>query len=112
MATVAQVCEEWTDNWNKNQIDTVIDYFRNFLYLPVLLINDDLFELELSDNDNPILKRVESSRLVFNYHYNQRPQTTVIFVITKNGLADFLTQMLEVEATVENNMIEARKSNA
>ena len=83
------------------------DYFRHFLYLPVLLINDKLFELQ-----NGELKETDSSILIHNYHYKNEPKMAYVFVVTKKGFPTFLNSMLKLEDEVEQKMINTRKSSA
>lgn len=45
---IVNYCDETVESWNDREIKD--EYLRNFLYLPVLLINDDLFELTVSKN--------------------------------------------------------------
>jgi hypothetical protein len=84
------------------------DYLRNFLYLPILLINEDLYELDIDKNNQNKLKKVEHSYLVFNYHYKQEPQTSIVHIVTKIGLEDLLKEILNAEKKVQNNMIKAK----
>jgi hypothetical protein len=102
---ITYYCEEKARAWNDEERTYRDDYFRNFLYLPVLLINDDLYELEVNDDNNNNLKKVDRSYLVFNYHYKQQPQTSIVHVVTKTGLKDFLVEILKAEKKVEENMI-------
>lgn len=110
---LTQYCEEmiepWANNKSRHQGD---NWFRNFLYLPVLLINDDLFELEITDDNKNVLKKVDSSRLIFNYHYKQEPKTSIIYVVTKSGLEEFLKKVLLVEKKVEESMIDLWQGDA
>lgn len=104
LSKITQYCEEMVKLYDECEEDT---YFRHFLYLPILLINDELYEL----NDAKINK-VESSILVYNYYFNKEPKMAYIFVITKKGFPNFIDTMLKVEDNVEQKMIELRKSLA
>ena len=83
------------------------DYFRHFLYLPVLLINDNLFELR-----NDKLEETDFSILVHNYHYKSDPKMAYVFVLTKKGFSSFLNSMLKLEDEVEQKMIIARNKSS
>ncbi len=109
LAKITQYCEEMVKLFDKDLIyenPEKDDYFRHFLFLPVLLINDDLYEL-----NNEKLRKTESSILVYNYHYDKEPKIAYIYVITKNGFPAFIESMLELEDKMELRMIEIRKSN-
>lgn len=110
---LTQYCEEAIEPWQSGgpayEGDT---YFRNFLCLPVLLINEDLYELDIANDNTNELKKVESSRLVFNYHYKQRPHTSIVHVVTKKGLDSFLQELYRIEKIVEKNMIELYHGDA
>lgn len=105
---LVQYCEEQVEMMDTDLIyesprNEKMDYFRHFLYLPVLLINDDLYEFK----DGKMEKR-ESSVLVFNYHYKGDPKMAYVFVLTKPGFKSFIYQMIELERKVETLMKDAR----
>ena len=77
-------------------------YFRHFLFMPVLLINDDLYELK-----NDELEKIDSSILVYNYHYKNEPRMAYVFVVTKRGFPEFIEKMVNLEAVAERLMFEA-----
>lgn len=98
---------EW---WDDKKTDK---YFRDFLFMPVLIIRDDLYELELGEGDKgPTLKKVKQSYLLHNYHYNSEPKSATIFVVTFDGLADFITQMASIKEKVEKNLIDLREKGS
>ncbi len=88
----------YTDNDYKD------DYFRHFLFMPVLLINDELFELQGNK-----IKQVNSSILVYNYHFNKEPKMAYVFLVTKKWFPQFIKQMVKVDKEVEEIMIKTRK---
>ncbi|MBK9801285.1 MAG: hypothetical protein IPP56_16710 [Bacteroidetes bacterium] len=102
-------CEESAAEWNNDTNSKYYPIFRNILYLPVLLIKDDLYTLELNNDNKNLLTKVEKSYLVFNYHYKQFPQTSIIPIITEAGLVSFLNEINSAEKLVEKNMLKARK---
>ncbi len=106
---ITHYCEESIEDWNDPDKEYNGSYFRKFLYLPIILINEDLFELETEDNNDYKLKKVNCSRLVFNYHYKQKPKTAIIHIVTKTGLKDFLIEVLKAEKEVEKNMLKAKE---
>jgi hypothetical protein len=79
-------------------------YLRHFLFMPVLLINEDLYELK-----NEKLIKVESSILVYNYHFNKEPKMAYVFVVTKKGYPKFIKKMLEIENIVGEKMLKIVK---
>jgi len=109
---ITHFCEEAIERWIRDDDDEHIEeYLRNFLYLPVLLINEDLYELEILEAHSK-LKKVECSRLIFNYHYKQEPKSSIVYVVTKAGLHEFLREVLRVEKQVEESMLKAKKGDA
>jgi len=78
-------------------------YFRHWLYLPVLLIKDDLYELTIENNESK-LNKVPFSRLLFNFHFKNKPRSTTIYVVTKPYLKDFLQDMNILEHEVARKM--------
>lgn len=105
LSKLTMYCEECAESNKNNLANSEEKYFRNFLYLPILLINDDLYQLELIENDTTKLTKVDYSRLVFNYHYKQRHCSSIVYVITKHGLDLLLNEILEAEKVVETEMI-------
>lgn len=112
LSKITQYCEEMVKVYDKDLLymsdsDYKDDYFRHFLFMPVLLINDELFEL----NDKK-LNQVDSSILVLNYHYQKEPKMAYIFVVTKKGFPKFIQQMTKLDEKVEQLMIKIKKGVA
>lgn len=113
LSKITQYCEEMVKIYDKDLLyertdsDYKDDYFRHFLFMPVLLINDELFELQ----DNK-LKQVDSSVLVYNYHFAKEPKMAYVFVITKKGFPKFIEQMVKIDEEVEEIMIKIKKGVA
>jgi len=103
---ITQYCEDAVESWEQFENDK---YYRNFIYLPVLLIKDDLYELEIDTGHDPILHKVEESKLLFNYYYKNNPKMATIWVVTKSGFNTFIQKMIQVERNLEQEMIEVKK---
>jgi hypothetical protein len=84
--------------------------FRHWLYLPVLLINDDLFELTI-DESKPKLNKVKYSRLLINFHFDEYLTGTQVYVVTKDYFNDFLQDMNIVESKIAESMLECLNKN-
>ena len=67
LSKITQYCEEEKAHWDDHEIDK---YYRKFVYLPVLLIKEELYELQIIDKANPILHKVNESQLLLQ----RRPQ--------------------------------------
>lgn len=108
IAKIIQYCDECAERWEEEESeDHVHTYLRHFLYMPVLLIKDDLYVLQ-----NDKLNKVDTSILVVNYHYKKQPTMAYVFVITHNGLEKFINNALKLESDVEKKLIKVMKSNA
>lgn len=106
LSKICQYCEEAI---GEREIEEMAgSYLRHFIYLPILLIAEDLFELEYSEENNPKLKKVETSILINNYHYKKVPSMAYIFIVTKKGFPEFMNSMIELENTIEKEMIQNR----
>lgn len=106
ISKITQYCEENIDTENDDIIDD--GYWRNFIYIPVVLIADNLYELHrLKDNSN-VLEKVETSMLFYNYHYKDKASMAYIYFVTKSGLNEFIKKMRFVETEVEKEMVHAR----
>ncbi len=116
IAKITQYCDEVVNRWNNNsdedeEIENYKDdYFRHFLYIPILLINDSLYELDINNENKADLRKVELSKLVYNYHLMDEPKTSVIFVMTKKGLNNFLPQMRTLERKLVEKMMKIKKA--
>lgn len=109
LAKITQYCEERTIE--REIFEEANGYLRHFIYLPILLISDDLFELKLSNDNKPNLTKVDSSILIYNYHDNNNdPTMAFVFVVTKKGFPDFINAMLKLENDIEENMKKIRQA--
>lgn len=110
LAKVIQYCEECSDDhWQETEDVNAIPerFLRHFLYMPILLIKDNLYELK-----NEELKKVDSSILVVNYYHNKHKTMAYVFVVTRKGFDNFISNSLHVENEVEKKLISLRKKNA
>lgn len=110
LTKITMLCEKKIEWWDDKKTDK---YFRDYLFMPVLIIRDDLYELELGEGEaDAKLKKVKQSYLIHNYHYNSEPKSAIIFVVTFDGLVDFLKQMAEIKDKVEDNLIKLREKGS
>ncbi|UJS23571.1 hypothetical protein [Thiothrix winogradskyi] len=108
LAKIIQYCEEKVEDWeNRHNDDSEEKFLRHFLYMPILLIQDDLFLLK-----NDALVKVDSSILVVNYHHQKTARMAYVFVTTKKGLSQFIQDSLLIEKTVGDNLINSIKAMA
>ncbi len=101
-------CEKITTETNELFEEMRTEFFRHWLDLPVLLLSNDLYELNVDDDNNSKLRKVKYSRLLLNFHYNDRPTSTVIYVVTKEYLKGWLLEMEELENSVRTHMKESK----
>ncbi len=87
----------------------ISDWFRSHLHLPVVLLNDDLYEFEIDSTGKNNLRKVDCSKLLFSYHFEDRPRQAIIYIVTKAGLDDFLIKIRDAEELVKKNMLDARE---
>lgn len=66
-------------------------------------INDDLYELTI-EKGNSNLQKVPFSRLMVNFYYNDIPSSSIIYVITKSHLNNFLEKMNSLEQKIITKM--------
>lgn len=107
LAKLCWYCEKRTVETNEWFEESTSKYFRHWLNVPVLLISKDLYELTVGENE-PKLNKVKYSRLLLNFHYNDTPTSTVIFVVTKEHLKEWLEEMDTLETKVRNYMKKSR----
>jgi hypothetical protein len=101
-------CEKRTTETNEFFEEMTNEYFRHWLDLPVLLLSNDLYELNFDEGSNPKLEKVKYSRLLLNFHHNDTPTSTVIYVVTKEYLKDWLLEMEKLENSVRTQMKESK----
>lgn len=85
-------------------------YLRHCRYLPVLIINDNLYELEKIDGEE-ILEKVDNSIYRFNYYYKNKPELVYIHVITKKWLTNFIDSIIKNDESIESKLITIRKKH-
>ena len=110
LAKIIQYCDESVDRWSQDdegEENSKESYLRHFLYMPVLLIQDDLYELK-----NEKLVKVESSILVVNYHHKQQPTMAYVFVVTRKGLSAFIETSIGLEKRIDEKLIKFMRDNA
>lgn len=105
LSKITQYCEEETERWEDFKSD---NYYRRFLFLPVLLIKDHLYELKIDTELEPELHKVDESKLVFNYYFKGNPKISTIWVVTKKGFKKFMKNMVRVERKIEDEMFAVR----
>ncbi len=115
ISKVVQFCDEnkpwWYDRESVGDdadFDYRLQWFRHWLYLPVILLKNDLYELEIVDN-NPILNKTECSQLIFNYHHNNEPKSTLVTFVTESGLEKWLDEISKLEAESEKELLKAKR---
>lgn len=81
--------QKYFDQDNLNSDGKIDEDYRCFFFQPVLLIKDDLYEIDILENDINISK---SEYLTFNYslHYKDKPSFLSIDIITEKYLYDYL----------------------
>jgi hypothetical protein len=110
ISKIVQYCEECTERWESDDEDhdnNDESYLRHFLYMPILLVNEGLYELK-----NGVLLEKDSSIVVVNYIRNNQPSMAYVFVVTKKGFLDFMSMAINLEKEVGEKLVELRKRNA
>lgn len=114
---IVHYCEKQVDSWGgeDSEIDDLqflSDYYRHFLYLPILLLNDDLYELGIDEENNRNLKKVDCSKLLYNYYYKGEPKMSLVYFVTKKGFPDLMKKLIDIEKEVLESMIERKKGSS
>ena len=104
LSKIIQYCDEQVEScdtylWNETPKGRSDRFFRHLLYVPILLVSDNLYQLK-----NNSLEKVESSILVVNYYHSGEPKMAYVFVMTKAGLPKFMDSMRNLEKNVEEIM--------
>lgn len=101
LVKITQYCDEAVEPWEDKVKDR---FFRDFLFLPVLVLGGELYELNIDKRNKPKFKKVQSSKLLYNYHRQDEPMSAIIYVVTKRGFSDFIKNMIELEKQIEEHM--------
>lgn len=80
--------------------------FRHFLYMPILLVRGDLYELQENG-----LKGVTSSTLVVNYYHKGEQRMAFVFIVTKDGFEEFMKGTQKLERDAANKMANIREKS-
>lgn len=102
LSKICQYCEEELISIIGRSAD---DYLRDYLFVPVLLISDDLYELKHSEKEKPSLTKSECSLLMYNYHFEDVPKTAYVFVVTKAGFQSLLDFLEGVKKEIVDSLI-------
>ncbi len=107
LSKIVEYCESRLELFEIGNPESISanEHFRHFLYMPILLINEDLYEMQ----EEKLIK-VESSILVFNYHYKKESKMAYIFVVTKKGFSDFMDKIITLEKSNELKMVKIKKA--
>jgi len=98
---IVQHCDEELEFFTNKSDD---NYLRDFLFMPVLLLGGQLLELTIKKG-KPKFKNVKMSKLMYNYHRNDENKSAIIWVVTKDGLSDFISEMSKTEERVKQNIL-------
>lgn len=101
-------CEKQTIETCELFEEMTYEFFRHWLHLPVLLLRNDLYELNIDEDNSPKLEKVKYSRLLLNFYFNDRPTSTVIYMVTYDYLKEWLLEMENLENTVRIQMKESK----
>ena len=107
ISKIVQYCEECTESWESDNEDHNERCLRHFLYMPILLIKDGLYELK-----NGELLETDNSILVVNYYRNNHPSMAYVFVVTRKGFQDFMSMAVKLEKQVDEKLVALKKGNA
>jgi len=108
LSKITQCCEEFVEYWNNYPLKDQEDadrVHRNLLYLPVVILKDDLYELNVNGADEHVFTKVPYSRLLFSYHYKEVPQSAMVYFVSQPGLDSFIDNMLKAETLAKAFMI-------
>jgi hypothetical protein len=100
LSKITQACEEAVDVWRSSELTNIGKtdrVHRNHLFLPVLIVKDQLYELSVGADGGHNFRQVQSSRLHFAYYYQDEARTALVYVVTQAGLNDFIDEMLDLE---------------
>jgi hypothetical protein len=101
----ADFIEEYEETYDEQSIKEKI--FCHFLYMPVLLVKGDLYELQ---GDN--LKEVKSPTLVVNSYHEGEQRMAFFLIVTSDGFEEFMKDTQLLERTVAKRMAAVRQSIA
>ncbi len=88
------------ESWTAGEAE---DYWRLFVWHPMLVVSGQLLTAKLSDDGAVLLQETPLARLEFNWHDGESRKTTVIEVVREN----FLLERLNFIRT-EDDALEAR----
>ena len=115
ISKVVQFCEDHVPWWYEKQnlpaemeFGNHDEWFRHWLYLPVILLKNELYEFEIQDNQTS-LRKTEKSHLIFNYHYKNEPKSIMVTFITEKGLPAWLERLQILESQAEAELLKKKK---
>ncbi|MBU1297494.1 MAG: hypothetical protein KKD82_22055, partial [Gammaproteobacteria bacterium] len=109
ISKIIQYCDENVDcheHYDEDASEAEERVFRHFIYMPILLVRGELFELQGDD-----LVEVKFSTLVTNYYLNGENRMAFVFVVTRDGFQGFMQETQEMERNAATKMAELKMSN-
>jgi hypothetical protein len=86
--------------------------WRIFFWRPMLVLSGQLVSSHTGKNGTPELKEVNRGLLEFNWHAGDRPQTTLIEVITEECFIEQIAVIIEKDAVLERKMYSFRQQRS
>lgn len=110
ISKIIQHCDDSVDcreHYDEGGSETEERVFRHFIYMPILLVRGELFELQ--DDE---LVEVKSSTLVTNYYHNGENRMAFVFIVTRDGFQEFMQKTQVIERDIASKMAEIKVRNA
>ena len=79
------------------------------MYLPVLVLGGELYEMRTSSRNKPIFKKVPFSGLIYNYYNGKQPDNILIPVVSKQGFSKFISYTQKIENEALRTLIKVKK---
>lgn len=98
ISKIIQYCDEQIDADNFVRKNGKLQ--DSFLYLPVLYINENLFELHTRKGGKHEFEKVDRSVLHINYHHKGKRTSAFVHVVTKEGLSGFLMDLHKLQQRI------------
>jgi hypothetical protein len=84
---------------------------RHHIYLPILLIRNNLYKLTIEKKKNKLTK-AEFGVLKQNYYFQGQPSSTLVIVLTEKGLFPFLKRMENIENNIRHKILDFKQNSS
>jgi hypothetical protein len=91
----------FAENWMKDP--EMYSYWRIFQWRPIIVLKDNLYNQVKND-----LIKVDSCKLVYNFHFKSQPKAVAVDFVTEAGLPKLISYIVSEDDVIEEKLFKLR----